>query len=177
MLRLNFNEPIYNQFTSIYILSHFFYSNNKLPTSYHVSSSQMKRCKSHSDCPGGAAPVEKKGFCPFLLLFFFVLHPSSPLSLSLSLLLCPVLIFCKTNILIIILLIRLWPPKSSSSSSSLQRHQLFSLKLSQALSAAPMAGVGSHNIFKVSPSNSYISRTKWLRHKKVGLKLKIFART
>ena len=53
-------------------VSYFFCSNNKLPTSYHTSSSQMKRCKSHSDCPGGAAPLEKKGFCPFLLLFFFL---------------------------------------------------------------------------------------------------------
>ena len=93
----------FNQSTSsLTFLSHFFYSNNELPTSHHTFSSQMKRCKSHSDCPGGAAPFEKKGFCPF--------SPSFPFSLILSLLLCPVLIFYNTNILIIIILIRLRPP-------------------------------------------------------------------
>ena len=60
--------------------------------------------------------------------FSFSSHPSSPLSLSFSLFLCPVLIFYNTNILIIVLLIRLWPPKSSSSSFSLERSPAFLIK-------------------------------------------------
>ena len=28
---------------------------------HHSSCSQMKKCKTHGDCPGGAAPVGKKG--------------------------------------------------------------------------------------------------------------------
>ena len=138
-------------------VSYFFCSNNKLPTSYHISFSQMKRCKSHSDCPGGAAPVEKKGFCPLFPSFLFpliLLLPflfPFPFSSALS-------SYSTTRIF--------WSSYSWYDYDHRNHHrhhflsnvhQLFSLKLSQALSAAPMAGVGSHNIFKVSFSTSLLT--------------------